>query len=166
MSNNKRKTFQRVKVTLVREKAPVEYNIIISSPEETAKVVEGLHNSDREKVIFLHLNNKLKLLAVDEVSVGTDISSQVKPSMVFRSALETGAHSLIMVHNHPSGVMTPSTEDITMTKRIMFAGDILGIEVLDHVIIGNDEQGNLDYVSFGELGVMGEIKSHIGEVEI
>jgi DNA repair protein RadC len=86
-------------------------------------------------VITLSAQNRVKF--VELVSIGTINYAVVHPREVFRRAIKNGATSLIVGHNHPSGAVKPSTEDISLTKKLKEAGSIVGIEVLDHVIIGD-----------------------------
>jgi DNA repair protein RadC len=94
---------------------------------------------DRECFMVLHLDTKNRVIKEEVVSVGTLNSSIVHPRELFKSAIKESANSVILAHNHPSGDPTPSQEDEEMTDRIMDAGKLLGIDVLDHVIIGKDE---------------------------
>ncbi|QSZ27870.1 DNA repair protein RadC [Aceticella autotrophica] len=87
------------------------------------------------KVVMLNVKNKI--IAVDTISIGSLNSSIVHPREVFKAAIERTASSLILVHNHPSGDPSPSNEDIEVSKRITQSGNILGIKVLDHIIIGD-----------------------------
>jgi DNA repair protein RadC len=88
-------------------------------------------------------------MKIESVSVGTINTSIVHPREVFRKAIKDGSASLILVHNHPSGECEPSREDIAMTKRLCEVGDLVGIRVLDHLIIGGDE-----YASLKQMGLM------------
>jgi DNA repair protein RadC len=92
----------------------------------------------REQFRGLYLNNRQKLVADEIISIGTLTNAILHPREVFRPALTHHAVCLILVHNHPSGDPEPSPEDIEMTRRLQRAGQILGIELLDHVIIAAD----------------------------
>ena len=87
---------------------------------------------------LLMLNTKSRLLGETEISKGTVNASLVSPRELFVEALQKNAVSIILLHNHPSGDPTPSMEDIILTKRIKEAGNLIGIELLDHIIIGNN----------------------------
>ena len=106
---------------------------------------------DQTKEIFktLSLDSKNRLLKAETISVGTLSSSLAHPREVFRSAILANAASVIIVHNHPSGDPTPSQEDISVTKRLCEAGKLIGIEVLDHVILGDNRS-----VSLHEAGIL------------
>jgi DNA repair protein RadC len=109
-----------------------------------------LRGLDREHFWTLALNTKNRLLRVFEVSIGSLNASIVHPRELFKDAVRASAASLIVVHNHPSGDPTPSGADIQLTRRIVKAGDVLGIEVLDHVVIGSEGE----HASLRDLGLM------------
>jgi len=95
-----------------------------------------LENCDKEHFIVAYLNRKGGLNAVCTVSIGGLHSSIVHPREVFKPAILTSSNSVILMHNHPSGDPAPSREDIEVTHRLAEAGDILGINVIDHIVIG------------------------------
>jgi DNA repair protein RadC len=97
-----------------------------------------LQFNDKEQFMVLHLNSKNKIIKDEIVSIGTLNSSLIHPREIFKSAIKESANSVVLVHNHPSGDPTPSEEDEKITKKLMEAGKLLGIEVLDHVIVGKD----------------------------
>ena len=103
----------------------------------------------REEFRVLVLNNKNHVIRKCVVSVGTISEAIVHPREVFREAIREAGSSIIIAHNHPSGVLTPSNEDIQTTKRIRESGEIIGIELLDHLIIGE-----LSYLSMREAGYL------------
>ena len=116
-----------------------ELDNMMNSPEKVAKLAKGflrMHEETEEYMYMLCLNTKLLLTGVFEVSHGNVNSSIVGVREVFQKALLGNAVSIILIHNHPSGDCTPSREDITITKRLVEAGKIVGVEVLDHIIIG------------------------------
>ena len=86
-----------------------------------------------------------RIIGESNISKGTVNASLISPRELFIEALEYGAVSIILLHNHPSGDPTPSSEDVLLTKRVKTAGDLIGIELLDHIIIGNN-----CYISFAE----------------
>lgn len=110
-----------------------------------AYYMEDFRHSDQEQMNLMMLNTKNRLLGEQMISKGTANASIISPREIFLQALRFHAVSIILVHNHPSGDPTPSREDIAFTKRVREAGLILGIELLDHVIIGDKK-----YVSFRE----------------
>jgi len=113
---------------------------VIKSPEDAARLVmEEMRHLDREHFRALLLNTRNQVIANDKVSVGTLNSSAVHPRELFRNAIKRSAASVILIHNHPSGDATPSKEDLDITGRLCEAGKIIGIEVLDHIIIGDNK---------------------------
>ena len=108
-----------------------------------------LRYEQKEKFFVLPLSTKNHVLDEREVSIGSLNASIVHPRELFRTALEYAAASVILVHNHPSGDPTPSREDIDITRRLIEAGNLLEIPVLDHVIIGDDK-----YVSMKDKGII------------
>ena len=129
---------------------------IVSSPEDAAAAVrEDMRILDREEFRVLLLNTKNGLIKKSEVSRGSLNASIVEPREVFKDAIAVSAASMILVHNHPSGDPTPSSEDIAVTKRLVKAGDLLNIAVLDHIILGHrTTKRSQDFVSLKELGLM------------
>jgi DNA repair protein RadC len=99
---------------------------------------DDLQNKKREHLYVLLLDAKNKVIKSELISVGTLTQSFAHPREVFFAAIKNSAHTVILVHNHPSGDPSPSTHDIKITKKVMRAGELLGIKVLDHVIIGNN----------------------------
>lgn len=130
-------------IRLVRESG-CNYSIPaggIASPENAASAINAmfaLHEQDREVFGILLLNTKNKIAGATIVSIGTLNHSVVHPREVFKAAILANAAGIICFHNHPSGDPAPSADDITVTDRIAKAGEILGIKVLDHIIIGHD----------------------------
>lgn len=122
----------------------------IKSPADAAGLVmERLRFKDREHFLSLLLNTKNRVITIDEVSVGTLNSSSVHPRELFRGAIKRSAASVILVHNHPSGDTTPSKDDLEVTRRLCDVGRIIGIDVLDHIIIGDN-----NFVSIKSEGLM------------
>jgi DNA repair protein RadC len=112
-------------------------NPVVRTPQEAAKLVLGdMSHLDREQFRVMNLNTRNQVLAVDIVSIGSLNSSPVHPREVFKMPLKRSAASVILFHNHPSGDTKPSDADVEVTLRLREAGKILGIEVLDHLIIG------------------------------
>lgn len=110
----------------------------ISCPQDTFSILEGyMQGLDRENFVVLLLDTKNKVIGINTVSIGTLNSSLVHPREVFKPAILASAAALILAHNHPSGDPKPSREDIEVTKRLIEAGGLLGIQVLDHIIVGD-----------------------------
>ena len=110
--------------------------------------MEDLRHKEVEEFIMLALNNKSALLDEYVISKGTVNASFASPREIFIQALRVKAVNIIIMHNHPSGDPTPSRNDIISTNNIKLAGDIIGIKLIDHIIIGDN-----DYVSFKEKGL-------------
>lgn len=98
-----------------------------------------LNSLDREHVVVLHLDTKNKVVKEEVVSVGHLNGALMHPREVFKTAVRESSASIVLVHNHPSGDCTPSDEDIAITQKIIAAGELIGIKVLDHVIVGKGE---------------------------
>lgn len=121
----------------------------IKSPDDVAEVLKTyLDGADREHFCIAMLDRKGNIIGINTVSIGGLHSSLVHPREVFKPAVILGAASLILCHNHPSGDTDPSKEDIEGTKMLVEAGRIMGIEILDHVIIGDN------YTSLKSRGLM------------
>lgn len=128
-----------------------ERNAVVSTPEDVVALCgPQLRGADREHFWALALNTKNHVLRVVEVSVGSLNASIVHPRELFKDAVRLSAASVVVVHNHPSGDPTPSGADIQLTRRLVKAGDVLGIELLDHVVIGDGGA----HASLRELGLM------------
>ena len=140
-----------VQCRLVKEKA-MSYDFKnISNPEDGAKIIKAyIGNSDRENFVVACLDIRGNITALNTVSIGTINETSVHPREVFKVAILANSISIVIAHNHPSGDTSPSREDVEFTKRIVNAGKIIGIEVLDHIVIGDDEE----YTSFKESGLM------------
>ncbi len=130
--------------------------IAVNTPEEAAQLVrEEMRDLDREEFRVLMLNTKNVLIRIADVSRGSLNASIVEPREVFKDAIAASAASMILVHNHPSGDPTPSSEDISITKRLVKAGELLNIAVLDHIILGQRTTARpQDFTSLKELGLM------------
>ena len=111
---------------------------VVSSPADVDRLLRGrIANLDRENFVVVLLNTKNEVIENPLVSVGTLSASLVHPREVFKPAIRASAASVILAHNHPSGKVEPSREDREVTRRLGEAAEVLGIEVLDHVIVGD-----------------------------
>lgn len=99
---------------------------------------DKLRNKKKEYFYIILLDTKNKIIKTEKVSEGILDASIIHPREIFKSAIKSSAARIILVHNHPSGDPTPSEEDIAVTKKLIEVGDLLGIEVIDHVIIGDN----------------------------
>jgi DNA repair protein RadC len=129
---------------------------VIDTPAvAAAELREEVRAENREVFFLLLLNTKNGLIRKAEVSSGSLNASIVEPREVFLEAIKASAASVILAHNHPSGDPTPSSEDIAITKRLVKAGELLNIPVLDHIILGRrTNERPQDYTSLKELGLM------------
>lgn len=148
------KIVKKWEVKLVRESSK-KYEIDglrVTSPMEAARIVDRvfeLTEEPREKFVMLAFDTKLNVVGAFEVFSGSVNASLVHPREVFQRLLLVNATSFIVAHNHPSGDPTPSREDIEVTRRLNEAGKTMGIELIDHMIIGDDAKR---YVSLKEKG--------------
>ena len=127
----------RCRVCLVRENTGDEI-IKISKPADAYELVKDeLVNSDREMLLSIMLTVKNDLIGVETVSIGSVTASTTTPRDIFKSAILANAVAIIVCHNHPSGELIPSKNDIEITKQLIAAGELLGIKVLDHLIVSN-----------------------------
>ncbi len=117
---------------------------LVKTPDDVAALVRGrLKGKKKEYFLVLLLDTRNRLIKVSEISVGSLDTSIVHPREVFKEAISASAASVIFVHNHPSGDSTASEDDIGLTKRLAEAGEIMGIDVLDHIIIGDKQHLSL-----------------------
>ena len=122
----------------------------VTSPEAAhAIVAPHLTGRDREHCLLVSLDIKHRLLDLTTISVGTADHTFMGPREIFRAALLAGASAVFLAHNHPSGDPAPSSDDRAVTRRIAQAGTTLGIEVLDHLVVGAP-----DWVSLAREGVL------------
>jgi DNA repair protein RadC len=140
----------QLRVALVREGRMAVETKQIAAPRDAAAIFrQFLGDLDREAFVIMGLSVKNHVLGVHVVSIGSLDSTIVHPREVFTPALLMKAASIIVAHNHPSGDPTPSAEDRRVTERLIEAGKILGIEVIDHVIVSGDS-----YRSLRESGLL------------
>lgn len=135
---------KRLSVNCIHEK------VKISTPEDAVNyVMNDMKSLPTEHFRILSLNTKKEIMYIREISHGTVNMTVVHPREVFRKAIEDGAHSIILLHNHPSGDPNPSQEDLHLTKRLKDCAEIVGISIVDHIIIGED-----GYYSFLKEGIL------------
>ncbi len=118
--------------------------------DRIARSIYGTLDSDKEHFLLLAMNNKNRVNGFKVVSTGSLTASLVHPREVWRAALQLCAAAMVFVHNHPSGDPAPSQEDQEITRRIKETGDLLGIRVLDHVALGDNER----FFSFSDRGLL------------
>lgn len=137
-----------VKVQLIHESKPTKQCNIRNPTDVYELVKDELAKLDREVFLAVSLTTRNRVLGINTISVGSLDSSLVHPREVFKTAILQNASSMVLVHNHPSGDIEPSEEDLEITKRLVEAGKLLGIDVIDHVIVGSK------FYSFSEQGLI------------
>ncbi|MCX6767438.1 MAG: DNA repair protein RadC [Candidatus Micrarchaeota archaeon] len=117
----------------------VDKKSFVRVPGDAAKIVESsLRGLSREHLKVLFLNSRNRLMGEETLFVGSLDSNAFSAREIFKTALDRGAAAIVLAHNHPSGDSSPSDEDVESTKNLALAGKLLGVQVLDHVIIGGD----------------------------
>lgn len=131
--------------------AAAKSQLRLNQPQSIAQYyMEQLRHEEQELMLCMMLDNGMHLLGDAILTKGTVNSTLITPREVFKEALRYHAVKLILIHNHPSGNPVPSSDDLAITERIRQAGEIVGIELLDHIVIGDHK-----YVSFREQGIIG-----------
>ncbi len=130
--------------------APKTKPTVIQTPEDVFRLFHPkLCLLDREHFFAVHLNTKNIVISTETVSIGSLNQTIVHPREIFKNAIKRNSAAIILAHNHPSGDPTPSEEDVAVTKRLVEAGSIVGIDILDHIIIAADK-----YHSFKSEGLI------------
>lgn len=149
MKTIKQMTLKWDRVSVVRD-GGAEYSKQIKKSTDLSELLNLLLRDEvNEVLIAIHLNIKNAVVGYHEVSRGGVSGASATPADIFRPALLSGASRIILSHNHPSGDPKPSAEDIAFTSRVKNAGDLLGIQLLDHIIVGEHE-----YFSFTDHDLM------------
>lgn len=147
------KVFTKYKLELIKEEShKYEVDTRISKPQDLVDVLNlvcRINNNTEEVMLLLTLNTKNVITGWFEVSRGSIDTSIVHPREIFKRALTNNATSIVVAHNHPSGDPNPSKEDINITNRLKECGKLLGINLIDHIIIGDEK-----YVSLKEKGII------------
>ena len=120
--------------------------VSIRNAKDVSAYVRDMHDLQKENLRGIYLNNHHKVIHDEVLSIGTLDANLIHPREVFRPALEYGASAVILVHNHPSGVVTPSVADIDITKQLIDAGKIMGISVIDHVVVGKGKYASVPVI--------------------
>jgi len=123
--------------------------VVTGAKDAAMLVMEDLRYRQQECFVAIFLDTRNQVIRTQTISVGTVAGSPAHPREVFKEALAHGSANLIVCHNHPSGNPSPSREDITLTQRLKQAGDLMGVPLLDHIIIGDGS-----YVSLKDAGAM------------
>lgn len=130
---------EQVSIRLVRDTPLYSEKPVTTSRDAVELVGRMMSELDREMICIINLNGKGKPINMNVVSVGGISSAYCEPANVFKSAILCNAAFIIVLHNHPSGDTTPSREDIALTNRLIKAGNLMGIPVLDRIVIGYSE---------------------------
>jgi DNA repair protein RadC len=139
-----------VRVQLVREKSPRK---LVSSPALAVELVKNeMQSFDREYLVCVYLDTSNRVAAIEESAKGTIDRAPVCPRDIFKSGILSNSSSLIVLHNHPSGSCKPSEDDIKATDILKKAGELIGIALIDHIIVGAEG----GYYSFQENGLIHE----------
>ncbi|WP_237252698.1 JAB domain-containing protein [Turicibacter bilis] len=141
--SNVAKRINIVSIKMIKEASFLYQTRTISSPKDAYEMIkEQLEGLDREQFIIACLNTKNEPTNITVVSVGSLNKAIVHPREVFKTAILSNAASIMAFHNHPSGEIMPSQQDIQLTNRLYEAGELLGIKLLDHLIIGDGSPGS------------------------
>jgi DNA repair protein RadC len=125
----------------------------IRTPQEVEGVCADMRNLAQESFQILCLNAKNKLINRHLITLGLADATLVHPREVLRPAITEGSSALVLIHNHPSGDPTPSAEDLRITKQLIQAGKIVDIKILDHIIIGREDDTGRGLLSMREDGI-------------
>jgi DNA repair protein RadC len=134
----------RLRLALVREPADPPHGQAIAGPADVAAVARALLADEAQEVVLcLHLDGRHRVRGVQEVARGGLAAAQVDLRVLLAAALVGAAQAIVLCHNHPSGDPTPSADDLALTRRVQEAAELLGIELLDHVIVGDGAHASL-----------------------
>ncbi len=137
----------KISIRLVKDSS-LNIDYPLSSPEKIAEVIGNeLRDMDREIFCVIHLKGDCSVSSYTFASVGSIDRAIVSPREIFKGAILSNAASLVVMHNHPSGNIEPSDQDVLTTKRLNEACNLMGIPLMDHIIVG---AGNSEYYSFAE----------------
>jgi DNA repair protein RadC len=136
------------KLSLIRDGSVCAERKIVTKSDDLYPILREYYaNHDREEMLVVLLDAKHKIIGINSVSTGSLTLSIVHPRETFKAAIVSNCAAIILAHNHPSGDPAPSQEDRALTKRLKEGGELLGIPVLDHLVIGDGR-----YVSFADQG--------------
>lgn len=134
-----------------RLNAPEEKNQIIKSARDVSDIlIPKISHLHSEHLIAVYLNSRKKIISIKTIFVGSLNESLINPREIFKFAIEENASAIILAHNHPSGDPSPSESDLKSTSEIQKAGEVMGIEVLDHIIIGGNNYWSLRESGFSK----------------
>lgn len=140
-----------VQIRLIKERTLYSDHAMNSPKEVIRFLADEFSAFDREVLGILNLNSQNQVINMNVVTVGTIDQSIVSPREIFKSSILSNAANIILIHNHPSGKVSPSREDMQITDQLCSAGMLLGIHVLDHVIIGGRNGWSYSFAEHGDL---------------
>jgi DNA repair protein RadC len=135
---------RRIKAVYEKVGEPAAQYRTVSDAKTVFEMFQHLRQETKEHFVSIHLDVRNRVICVDEVSIGTLTNAVIHQREVYKTALLSSAASIILAHNHPSGDPTPSRDDIVVTEKLEQAGQLIGIKLLDHVIIGDTYFSMLD----------------------
>ncbi|MBX9724043.1 MAG: JAB domain-containing protein [Candidatus Obscuribacterales bacterium] len=131
----------QIKLCLVQEGPKLQEPFTIKTPQDAAQFFDPLKLAPEEHFVSLHLNARHEVIGLHEVSHGTVSSSLVHPREVFKAAILSNSYAIVVCHNHPSGSrLFASDEDINTTEHLLKAANLLGVELLDHLIVSREQE--------------------------
>ncbi|APC42598.1 DNA repair protein RadC [Clostridium estertheticum] len=139
-----------VTIKMIKESSVLYKNRKVNSPTDAYNLIKDFFDfADREELFVCSLDTKNVPITINLCSIGTLNTSLVSPREVFKTAILSNAASILLYHNHPSGCPNPSNEDISITHRLKECGKLLGIELVDHIIVGDGI-----FISLKEKGIL------------
>ena len=158
-----RKSISVYRVSLVKDESVSFGNVRLANSQEAQALIQNLiltkGQPDREQFVVALLNAKNELIGLNIVSVGSLSSAPVHPREVLKPAILANSAAMILAHNHPSNDLDPSPDDLAITKKIIKAADIIGIQVHEHLIINMDDDR---YYSFADQGIIARMYAELG----
>lgn len=147
-----------VSVRLIKD-APIYSDRPCISPKDVVALLGDIMcEFDRETVCIINLKSNMTVINVNFASVGCINQAMAHPREIMKAAILSNAANIIMIHNHPSGELMPSKEDVMITERMNWVCELMGIPLLDHIIVGGD---NKEYFSFKEKGIINTPDLHL-----
>lgn len=139
-----------INIQMVKERELLYNGARLTTPEQATEAFCALiGNPDREYFVCLLLDGKNRITGIHTVSQGSLNQSIVHPREVFKAAILANSAAIVLAHNHPTGDLTPSREDLEITRRLKEAGELLGVHVLDHVIVDTDKGKSSSFINQG-----------------
>lgn len=125
------------------------------TPEEIHEICRDMKDASQEMFVVICLNTRNRVISRQMISLGIQDATLVHAREVFRCAITQNSAAIVLAHNHPSGDPSPSADDVKLTRQLVQAGQIIGIKVLDHIIIGRtDGPGTKEFLSLRECGLV------------